>query len=52
MHTRQRIGQGGTGITQGVLTILENLIIFMTPVDIEHMLFITTGSTGNLSQTY
>jgi hypothetical protein len=33
-----------------VLAVLRNLIIFLTPVDIDHMVFISKASTGSLSK--
>ena len=37
---------------RGALTVLKNLIIFLTPVDdIDHMVFIAKAGTGDLSET-
>ena len=41
--------KAGTG---WVLTMLENLVVFLIPADnIDHIVFITKTGTGNLSKT-
>jgi hypothetical protein len=38
-------------VTGWVLTMLESPVIFLTPVDIDHMVFITKASTGHPGET-
>jgi len=40
----QGYGGANRAAEQGVLAMLESPVIFLTPVDINHMVFITTGT--------